>query len=205
MEGQILPVLPTSPVAREMCPSARRCARAWPKGWVGGCLPQGQVLEGRTLLILPTSPVAREMRPSARRCARARPKGWVGGQMQGGCGPVRASARRSAWRECAAPMPKAKCLPPHEKHLPKAGRRDAIPPRQTARFGVDTVRVLRGSNCLPQLGKLQDPRRGQTARPSKRGNCKTLEEGKLQNPRRGETAKPSKRGNCKTLEEGGIP
>ena len=34
------------------------------------------------------------------------------------------------------------------------------PPLRVVRFGADTVPVLRGSTRLPQLGKLQNPRRG---------------------------------------------
>ena len=64
-----------------------------------------------------------------------------------------------------------------------------------AMFGMDTVPAMWGSSCFPQLGKQQNPRRGfgvDTVRVL-RGSCcrhgwaksKTLEEGKRQNPRRG--------------------
>ena len=52
--------------------------------------------------------------------------GWAGKNM-GGVAPVRASARRSAWRECAAPMPKAKCLPPHEGIAPRESGASSAP------------------------------------------------------------------------------
>ena len=64
--------------------------------------------------------------------------------------------RLFAWGLCVKDAP----IAPVGRLLLRNGVSKDAPSSLLANFGVDTMRVLRGSRSLPQLGRLQNPRRG---------------------------------------------